>query len=368
MKPEPDTIHSGKNSEMKSARGAAEQLLPPGPIMAGTAAQELIENDPLLRIDRYLDGSAGGQLADDARRGLTQQPKTLPPKYFYDDRGARLFDEICRQPEYYPTRTEYALLQRITREVMDLTQPTHLVELGSGASRKTRVLIDGLSRVCSTACYVPLDVSEDMLYRSTITLRRAYPQLCVHGIVGDYDRHLQHLPPGGRRLVVFLGSTLGNFAPAEAHEFLQTLGRQIGVGSFLLLGVDLIKPLAVLEAAYNDRAGITAEFNRNVLRVLNRELRADFDLNRFAHVAFFNTEAAQIEMHLRADDEHQVSIAGLDLTVGFTAGETIRTEISRKFTRDATEAMLAQAGFELNRWYVSPDNYFALALAAVRGA
>lgn len=322
-------------------------------------------HDPLVRIERYLDIRDRSLLARDAREGLTRFPKMLPPKYFYDDHGSRLFDAICDLPEYYPTRTEYALLERIAGPIVRETRPSHLVELGSGASRKTRVLLDALCAQRPDACYVPIDVSEAMLRRSAAALRADYPELRIHGIVGDYDHHLRHSPPAQRRLVAFLGSTIGNFTPLQAVSFLRALGGQMARGDHLLVGLDLVKPIPVLEAAYNDAAGVTAEFNRNVLRVLNRELAADFDLERFDHVAFFNGEEEQIEMHLGARDSHRVYLRGLDLKVDFARGETIRTEISRKFRPETAQAMLAQGGFALQAWFPSPDGYFALALAGV---
>jgi L-histidine N-alpha-methyltransferase len=204
-----------------------------------------------------------------------------------------------------------------------------------------------------------------MLRRSATALRRRYRKLRVHALVGDYDRHLRHFPPAERRLVAFLGSTIGNFDPMQADTFLRSLAKSMDTGDILLLGLDLVKPIAVLEAAYNDAAGVTAEFNRNVLRVLNRELGADFDLALFEHVAFFEVAAEQIEMHLKARRDHDVRLPAIEMEVAFAAGETIRTEISRKFRRESAEEMLARAGFGIEAWYTSPDGYFALALASL---
>jgi L-histidine N-alpha-methyltransferase len=324
--------------------------------------------DPLLHVQRYLRDDQRAQLAADVRRGLTRHPKRLPPKYFYDDRGSRLFEAICELPEYYPTRTEHALLTEIADAVIAATRPTQMVELGSGASRKTRVLLDALTRVEPAATYMPIDVSESTLRHSAAALRVAYPSLRVHAIVADYERGLPRLAGAGSRLVVFLGSTIGNFVPPDDVTFLRRLAEHLTPGEHLLLGVDLVKPVARLHAAYNDAAGVTAEFNRNVLRVLNRELQADFDLERFEHVAFYDPSSAQIEMHLRARTAHTVRLAALDLTIAFRAGETIHTESSRKFTRATAAAMLGAAGFRLDRWYTSSDNAFALALATVEGA
>jgi L-histidine Nalpha-methyltransferase len=324
--------------------------------------------DPLLRIERRLGEDHSAQLAVEVRRGLLRTPKRLPPKYFYDDRGSRLFEAICALPEYYLTRTEHALLASIAGEVVARTRPIQLVELGSGASRKTRLLLDALVGAQPGATYVPIDVSETMLRRSAAALRAAYPTLRVHAIVADYERGLPPLAAAERRLVAFLGSTIGNFVPPDDVAFLRGLSRTMAAGDHLLLGVDLVKPVERLHAAYNDAAGVTAEFNRNVLRVLNRELQANFDLQRFEHVAFFDPERAQIEMHLCARAAHSVRLAALDLSVPFAAGETIHTESSRKFTAATAATMLAAGGFRLERWYTPPDAAFALALATIEGA
>ena len=327
------------------------------------AAQKL--RHPRFRLDRYLEPMRRSSLAEDVRNGLTAAPKRLPPKYFYDDRGSRLFDAICDTPEYYPTRTEQALLQGVAAEIAALTQPTHLIELGSGTSRKTRVLLDALMRRGSELCYIPMDVSEGMLRRTALALRSEYPRLRVHAIAGDYEHHLERIPVGARRLVLFLGGTIGNFAPAEANDFLVSLTRQLAPGDFVLIGMDLRKPAEVLHAAYNDAAGLTAEFNRNVLCVINRELDADFRPEEFEHLAFFNAEASQVEMHLRARRDRAVRIRALGLTVPFAAGETIHTEISRKFHRTEVEQMFAGAGCRMLRWYVPSNDYFALVLGRV---
>ena len=324
--------------------------------------------DPLLHVERHLRDDQRAQLAADARDGLTRNPKRLPPKYFYDDRGSRLFEAICELPEYYPTRTEHALLVDIADTVIAETRPAQLVELGSGASRKTRILLDALTRVHPAATYTPIDVSESTLRHSAAALRLAYPSLRVHAIVADYERGLPRLWGDGPHLVAFLGSTIGNFEPPDDVNFLRRVALQLAPGDRLLLGVDLVKPVERLHAAYNDAAGVTAEFNRNVLLVLNRELQADFDPARFEHVAFYDSAKAQIEMHLRARSAHTVRIAALDLTIAFRAGETIHTESSRKFTHATAAAMLANAGFRLEQWYMSPDDAFALTLAVVEDA
>jgi L-histidine N-alpha-methyltransferase len=329
----------------------------------GQTSSDVRQDDRLVRIERYLADGHGDCLGRDVADGLTRPQKVLPPKYLYDERGSELFDAICDLPEYYPTRTEEALLRGMARDLVGRIRPAQLIELGSGASRKTRVLLDALTEICPRASYVPVDVSEDMLRRSVRALRRAYPRLDVHGIVGDYERHLRHLPDAERRLVVFLGSTIGNFSEAEGEQFLSALRGQLDAGDYLLIGFDLVKPVEILHAAYNDSAGITAEFNRNVLRVLNRELEGDFDPDEFEHEAFFNSAASRIEMHLRARRAVDVTLAAIDLTVEFAAGESIRTEISRKFTRDSAHRLLRAGGFSPREWHVSPNGFFSLALA-----
>jgi L-histidine N-alpha-methyltransferase len=319
-----------------------------------------------LTVDVHLQPGSNSTIARDVLEGLGNSPKTLPPKYFYDDTGSRLFDRICDTREYYQTRTEHALLEQVADDLMGGLEPSDLIELGSGAARKTRVLLDAAGRAGVRCRYVPFDVSESMLRDSATKLLSSYPWLGVHGIVGDYDRHLGQLPPGDRRLVVFLGSTIGNFAPDEAVLFLTRVARQLHAGDRLLLGTDLVKDHAVLDAAYNDSEGLTAEFNKNVLRVLNRELGASFDPARFEHVAFFNAEQSRIEMHLEAREAHRVRIAKLDMDVGFERGESIRTEISRKFTRQSVADLLAAAGLELIEWHTPENGYFGLSLARPR--
>jgi L-histidine N-alpha-methyltransferase len=323
------------------------------------------QKQPLLRVQRRLAPDHRARLAADVRNGLSGRPKRLPPKYFYDDRGSHLFEAICELPEYYLTRTEDALLADVADDIIARTRPAQLVELGSGASRKTRLLLDRLLRDQPASTYVPIDLSEGALRRGAAALRAAYPTLRVHALVADYEHGLPRLPGAGPRLVIFLGSTIGNFVPSQDVAFLRGVAGAMTPGDHLLLGVDLVKARERLHAAYNDAAGVTAEFNRNVLQVLNRELQADFDVMRFDHVAFFDAAAAQIEMHLRARDAHTVHIAALDLTVDFAAGETIHTESSRKFTRATTTAMLAAADFRLEQWYTPPTADFALALATV---
>jgi L-histidine N-alpha-methyltransferase len=302
-------------------------------------------------------------MAEDVQRGLGERPRSLPPKYFYDAAGSRLFERITRLPEYYLTRAEERLLDTLAPSVMRALAPRDVVELGSGVSVKTRHLLD--ARGGGPLRYTPVDVDETTVAASAERLLAADPALEVHAIVGDFERHLVHVPPPrGRRLVLFLGSTIGNLdAPARQALLTQVRGL-LRRGDRLLLGVDLVKDTAVLEAAYNDAAGVTAQFNRNILSVLNRGLGADFRPEAFRHHAWYNTAASRIEMHLVAEAPQTVHVRGLDLTVHLEASESIWTESSYKFTRASTRAMLTAAGLRLDAWHTDVDRRFALVLAA----
>lgn len=302
-------------------------------------------------------------LAEDVRRGLTKRPKELPPKYFYDAAGAKLFEQICELPEYYLTRTERALLERIADDIVAACRPTTLVEFGPGNASKTRVLLDAMARLGLLNRYVPIDVSEDLIRQIATQLGNDYPGLSIHGVIGDFEQPLATLPAGGRRLIVFLGSTIGNLTPTEAVTFLRNVAGLLTPHDRFLLGTDLVKEVDRLERAYNDAAGITAAFNRNILSVINRNLGADFAPDRFEHLAFYNTEEAQIEMHLVAREAHRVRIEALDLNVDFAKGESIRTEISCKYTRGMVETMLQEAGLRLLRWETDDESPFALSLS-----
>ncbi|WP_372787778.1 L-histidine N(alpha)-methyltransferase [Paraconexibacter sp.] len=321
-----------------------------------------------LRIESFVDGGAGGEraLADDVLDGLTRPFKELPPKHFYDAHGAQLFDRICDLPEYYPTRTERAILTANADAIVEATGATELVELGSGTAAKTRLLLDAMRRAGTLVRYVPFDVTESMVRDVARALVDEYDGLDVHGIVGDFDRHLHRVPdpnPEGSRIVAFLGGTIGNFTPGSRRRFLRRIAAMLAPGDHLLLGTDLVKDPAVIEAAYNDSAGITAAFNLNVLRVLNRELDANFDLDQFSHVAFFDREHEWIEMRLRSVCHQSVRIERLGLDVEFAAREELRTEISAKFTRDRLTADLAAAGLQLAEMYTDPQDLFAVSLA-----
>ncbi|WP_372443436.1 L-histidine N(alpha)-methyltransferase [Rhabdothermincola sediminis] len=307
-------------------------------------------------------------LRDDVRTGLTAMPKAVPPKWFYDDRGCELFDAITRLPEYYPTETERSILRACAPEIAATSAADTLVELGSGTSDKTRTLLDAMVREGRLERFVPFEVNESTLRAAADAIIQDYPGVQVHGVVGDFERHLAALPRDGRRMIAFLGSTIGNFAPLERRQFLSELAGVMGPGDSLLLGTDLVKDPERLERAYNDPQGVTAEFNLNLLRVLNRELVADFDFDAFEHVAFFDPGAEWIEMHLRSTRGQTVRIAALDLEVPFTAGELMRTEISAKFRRAGVTAELASAGLRLDRWFTDPAGNFAVSLSSLADA
>ncbi len=321
-----------------------------------------------IQIDSHLGGSEQRTLAEDVLDGLTQPFKELPPKHFYDARGAELFDRICELPVYYPTRTERAILDESAVEIAALTEAVELVELGSGTAAKTRVLLDALHDAGSLARYIPVDVTESMVRECARELTAEYPGLHVHGVIGDFERHLDRVPDAeGSRLVAFLGGTIGNFPPGSRRRFLRQIGALLGPGDHLLMGTDLVKDSAVLEAAYDDPEGVTAEFNRNVLHVLNRELDADFDPADFDHVALFDDRHEWIEMRLRARRDHTVNVQALELPVHFDEGEEMRTEISAKFTPERLEGDLDAAGMEIVRWFTDPEDLFALTLSRPAG-
>ncbi|MEV6376690.1 L-histidine N(alpha)-methyltransferase [Micromonospora musae] len=302
-------------------------------------------------------------LREDVRLGLTAGAKWLPPKWFYDARGSELFEEITRLPEYYPTRAERAVLARRASAVAALTGAKTLIELGSGSSEKTRLLLDALTDRGGLGTFVALDVSASALRASTARIAADYPGLRVRGIVGDFTRHLDRLPTGGRRLVLFLGGTIGNLLPDERAQFLSAMRAALEAGDWLLLGTDLVKDPSIIVPAYDDDAGLTAEFNRNVLRVINRELGADFDPAAFTHVARWDAACEWIEMRLRADRPMRVRIPGLDLEVAFAAGEELRTEISAKFRPEGVAAELDAAEFAGRAFWTDPDGLFGVTLA-----
>lgn len=318
-------------------------------------------------IDIYLTPDhAERSLREDARLGLTSSPKWLPPKWFYDARGSDLFEEITLLPEYYPTRAERSILSAHAGDIARRTGAHTLVELGSGSSEKTRVLLDALQAEGTLRVFVPLDVSESALRDAVAALHVDYPMLEIHGVVGDFTEHLSRLPGQTPRLVAFLGGTIGNLFPDERASFLGELRDTLVGGEWLLLGTDLVKDPEVLIPAYDDASGVTAQFNRNVLAVLNRELGADFDVESYEHVALWDPENEWVEMRLRSTAAAKVTLSELALDIVLEPGDEIRTEISAKFRRAGIERELASAGFSLDSFWTDPGGRFALSLARSR--
>jgi L-histidine Nalpha-methyltransferase len=307
--------------------------------------------------------SAYQALRRDVLDGLASSPKSLPPKWFYDSVGSDLFDQITRLPEYYPTRAEAEILRARSAEIASVTGADTLVELGSGTSEKTRTLLQALDDGGTLRRFVPFDVDASMLSAAGAAIQREYPDIEIAAVCGDFEEHLSEIPGGGRRLFVFLGSTIGNLTADPRAEFLAALAGVMRPGDSLLLGTDLVKDTGRLVAAYDDVAGVTAQFNRNVLAVINRELDADFDVGAYRHVARWNSEDERMEMWLRAESTQRVCIAALDLTVELAAGEEILTEVSCKFRADAVAAELARAGLRRTRWWTDDAGDFGLSLA-----
>jgi L-histidine Nalpha-methyltransferase len=318
--------------------------------------------NPTVEV-RLTPDHASRALRHDVSTGLVADPKWLPPKWFYDSRGSELFEEITRLPEYYPTRAEREILDARAADLAGHTGACSLVELGSGSSEKTRLLLDALLDHGTLEEFVPLDVSESALREAAATIVADYPGLRVRAVVGDFTQPLAGLPGGSPRLVAFLGGTIGNLLPEERHEFLGSVRGVLDDGEWLLLGTDLVKDPATLVRAYDDSAGVTEEFNRNVLHVVNRELGSDFPVDAFDHVAVWDPEQEWIEMRLRAQRSTQVTIPGVGLEVALTEGEEIRTEVSAKFRHDKVERELKDAGFALDRWWTDEQERFAVSLA-----
>jgi L-histidine Nalpha-methyltransferase len=329
----------------------------------------------MTSLDRRLPpGFLEEALRADARAGLTAEPKSLPPKWFYDAQGSALFDKITELPEYYPTRAEREILRANAAGIAAQTRARTLIELGSGSSDKTRLLLDALRDAGTLRCYVPVDVSEPALAAAGKALSAEYPGLDVRAVVSDFEERLGFPADGGAddpedggapapRLVAFLGSTIGNLEPGQRAGFLARVRGQMRPGDFLLLGTDLVKDPATLVAAYDDASGVTAEFNKNVLAVLNAELGADFDLDAFEHVAVWNADAEWIEMRLRSAMAQTVRLPGIGLTVEFADGEEMRTEVSAKFRREGVAAELAAAGLAMRSWWTDPAGQFGLSLS-----
>jgi L-histidine Nalpha-methyltransferase len=317
-----------------------------------------------LSLSNYLAvDSAAQALRRDVRDGLTQTPKTLPPKWFYDSVGSDLFDQITRLPEYYPTRAEAQILRTRSAEIAAASGADTLVELGSGTSEKTHMLLDALRDSGSLRRVIPFDVDAGVLNAAGAAIQKEYPGIEIDAVCGDFEEHLGKIPRVGRRLVAFLGSTIGNLTPGPRAEFLTSLSETMQPGDSLLLGTDLVKDTGRLVRAYDDSAGVTARFNRNVLAVVNRELDADFDLAAFEHVARWNTAEERIEMWLRAVSAQRVHIAALDMAVDFAAREEMLTEVSCKFRPDRVAAEMAAAGLRRTHWWTDPSGDFGLSLS-----
>ena len=317
----------------------------------------------LVRIDVHLRDGALASFADDVRKGLLRQPREIPPKYFYDARGSELFEQITALPEYYPAQVEQDILDAAGQLIVERAEPEEIVELGPGSARKTTALLDPMVALGLGSRYIPFDVSESAVQDCAERLVSRYESLAVHGVVGDFERHLDRIPQrSGRRLIAFLGGTIGNLDHPRRSVLLRVLRKQLAPEDRLLVGADLVKDRDRLEAAYNDSAGVTAEFNRNMLRVINTNLDGDLDPERFDHVAFYNEHARRVEMWLRAREGMSARIGALGMDVDFEAGEEMRTEISCKFTRESLEREYRAAGLEPLGWYTDPEEQFALSL------
>lgn len=315
-------------------------------------------------LDNHLPAAfLAEKLRADVRDGLTSTPKVLPPKWFYDERGGRLFERISRLPEYYLSRAEREILRARADEIAARTNADTLVELGPGNAEKTRLLLTALCAVGSLRRYIPVDVSITTLVETGEALMAEYPRVEVHGVMADFESQLGLLPQGGERLTVFLGGTIGTFEPRERIRFLRGVRSSMDADDWLLLGVDLAKDPDVLVRAYDDSEGVTAEFNRNLLRRINRELRGDFDPDAFDHVAVWDAGNEWIEMRLRSRRAQSVQVDAIGLTAHFAVGEEIRTEVSAKFRRERIEAELARSGFGVREWWTDAQGRFALSLS-----
>ena len=317
-----------------------------------------------LTVDVFLTAAQlRNALEDDVRRGLAATQKSIPPLWFYDETGSRLFEEITQLPEYYPTRAERRLLTEHARDIARLAQADTLVELGAGACDKTRLLLDAMRSSGPQARYIPFDVSDEFLREAAKGLLEEYPGLSVHAVVGDFRQHLGQIPVEGRRLIAFLGGTIGNLVPADRQRFLFDLNCTMGGGDHLLLGVDLVKDPAIVVAAYDDSAGVTAAFNRNVLNVINTELGANFVPEAFDHVALWNEADQWIEMRLRSTRDQAIRVSELDLDVNFARGEDLLTEISAKFIPTQLENELLASDFVVDTMWGADEGEFLLVLA-----
>jgi L-histidine N-alpha-methyltransferase len=324
-----------------------------------------IATEDRVRIEVHYTGAQGAEMAHEVRTGLTAKSKELAPKYFYDERGSQLFEQITELPEYYPTRAERSILAERAAEIVAAAgKPRTLVELGSGSAAKTRHLLSAMRDAGCLGTYVPVDISEEITHETAESLVEEYPGLAVRGLVCDFEHHLERIPDGdGGRLVAFLGGTIGNLYPEARRDFLSRLAGLMGPEDRLLLGTDLVKGRERLEAAYDDSRGVTASFNKNVLSVLNRELGADFDLDAFEHVARYDADEGRMDIRLRSLTEQTIRLEDLDMAVEFAAGEEMRTEISSKFTYEQLSDVYAQAGLAIGGWFTDADCDYALSLA-----
>jgi len=307
----------------------------------------------------------GDHFAEDIRKGLTGTPKYLYPKYLYDKRGSELFEKICDLPEYYQTRTERRILGDQSEEIADAHKPTTLIEYGAGAATKTRTLLDAIGKKANLQTYIPIDVSAEFLKDSATALAQKYPNLHIHGLTGDFLQSMELPYPEEPRLIAFLGSTIGNLNDREADAFLRRVAGQMNDTDLFLLGVDLVKDIGELEAAYNDKQGVTAKFTKNILHIINRRLNANFDTEAFQHHAFYHPGERQIESHLVSRKNQTVKIPDIDVEVEFDYGESIRVEISGKYTRKRVRTLLDNAGLNQNGWYTDSQNRFALSLSTL---
>ncbi len=320
-----------------------------------------------IEIINYVKDTFHSEIKADVLRGLTSCQKSIPSKYFYDANGSRLFEEICSLPEYYQTRTELSILKNSATHIVRNLREADIVELGSGSNLKIRTLLDACVRSCKAdMCYMPVDVSESALVGSSVELLDSYPDLRIVGIVADFTKNIEKIPLEREKLFVFFGSTIGNFGDEARIDLLKRVAGMMGTGDRFLLGIDMIKPAEMLERAYSDSKGLTAEFNKNILNVVNRELNADFDRSHFDHVAFYNAGKDRIEMHLRANRVISAEIGKLRIQVSIKKGETIHTEICGKFSRESAEVMAEEAGLRIDRWYSDPQGWFSLVELARR--
>jgi len=315
----------------------------------------------------HLDGRYRNMIATDIIAGLSTQNRYIPSKYFYDAQGSRLFEDICRLPEYYPTRTEMAILKEKAPRFMEGFADHDLVELGAGANWKIRILLDAVPPTDrATLRYLPVDISQTAVEEASRELAEDYPELEVVGVVADFTSQLEALPNRRSKMYCFLGGTIGNMSQEEAQAFLHEVARNMGPDDTLLVGFDMVKELDVLEKAYNDSQDITGQFNKNVLSVINSQLNADFDQSHFDHLAFFNGDLARIEMHLRANRDCSVRIRDIGLKVDFQKGDTIHTENSHKFTKEMIDYMAFRAGLCIQEWFTDSRKWFSLVLMKMR--